>query len=291
VQLSDAQGLGSTVVTELVNEALFRQAAPELGVSISAEELQTSIEESLGYFRNPPTPEPTFTPAPTPTASGTITVTPTATNTPLPTATPLTEEGFQDQYRQQLDNLASIGFNEADYRRYVETQLIAQQVQEIISGDVITSGEQVQLQYISAPTQAEADQVLQAVQTDGFDTVYTDVLSATFPLTTVAGFETPFVPKQQLIDSTRFGEPFADLAFSTPLSSSFSISSTDSTVFYVAFVMAREEDRPFDPSLVDQLQNDAVREWLNARRETTPIEILTWEDRVPVTPALQSVSP
>lgn len=289
VQLSDVQGLGSTVVTELVNEALFRQAAPELGVNISAEELQTSIEESLGYFRNPPTPEPSRTPPPTPTASTTITVTPTATNTPAPTSTPLTEEGFRDEYRLQLENLGRIGFNEADYRHYVETQLIAQKVQEIISSDVITSGAQVQLQYISAPTQEQADQVLEAVQTDGFDMVYSSVLSSTFPLTTVTGFETPFVTRDQLSESPRFGEEFTNLAFSANISSTFTISSTDSTAFYVALVLAREEDRAFDPSLVQQLQDDAVREWLNQRRENTAVEILTWEDRVPSTPTLQSI--
>jgi parvulin-like peptidyl-prolyl isomerase len=90
VQIPDQ--LGNSVVQTMVSDALVRQEAQALGISVSQEQVDAKIEDFLGF--NPDalseaeateTVEPTVTPTPF--------VSPTPSATPLPTATPeATEE-------------------------------------------------------------------------------------------------------------------------------------------------------------------------------------------------------
>jgi len=283
-QLADRQGLGAEVINRLVDEAVYRQAAPELSVSVAADEVQTSIEEQFNYFRVPPTPAPTRTPAPTSTAPATITVTPQPTATPRPTATPVTAEGFQQLYQQQLSGLARFGMSEADYRRYIESQLIADRVQEVLLSSVVTVTDQVQFQYILASSQADINQVQQAIDTDSFDSVYGQVLSETFVITTVGAAQVPFTPKDQLVDSSQLGPSFADAVFSTPISGTFGVvTNTSGTLFYVGRVLGHEV-RELDRAALQRVQSATIQDWLNERRTLLNVQVLTWEDRVPGDP-------
>ncbi len=284
-RLADRQGLGSEIINQMVDEAVYRQAAPELDVSVTADEVQISIEEQFNYLRNPSPPAPTRTPAPTPTASATITVTPEPTITPRPTATPVTAEGFQQLYRQQIDGLASLGLGEADFRRLVENQLIANRVQEILRSRVLTMTDQAQFQYIQASSQADIDQVQAAIGDEGFDGVYGQVLSATFTLTTVVASEAPFIPKDQLADFTQFGPRFADAVFATPIGGTFGvITNTSGTRFFVGRVSGREV-RELDPAALQRAQSTVLQDWLTERRAQLNVRVLTWEDRVPGDPS------
>ncbi len=287
-QLSDARGIGSQSLSTLIDEALYRQAVPELGVSVTADELQRTIEEGYNYFREPRTPTPTRTPLPTrtvaPDATATPDATPVPTSTPLPTATPVTAEGFQSLYQDQLSNLSGIGINEADFRRLFETQLIVERVQEIILRDVITITEQTEFQYIRADTQSDIDLVQAAIAEDGFETVYGQVVSQTFTITNVVAADVPFAPRSDLEDSSFFGPAFADAAFSTPISGTFGVvTNTNGNLFYMGRVLNREV-RELSPDALDRQQSAALRKWLNARRELVGVEVFSWEDRVPTDP-------
>jgi hypothetical protein len=282
-QLSDPVGLGSQVIISLVNEALYRQAAPELGVTVTADEVQTAIEEGFGYFRVTPTPLPTSTPRPTPTPNPSVT--PAPTSTPFPTATPITAEGFAQLYQGQIGELAALGYSEADYRRLVETQLIAQKVQEIVVSDVVSVTEQTTFQYIRAASQADIDAAQQAVEQDGFDVVYGQVLSQTFPITTLIAVEYPFIPAEELAALPQFGPRFADAVFATPISGTFSvITSTDGSLYYVGLVLNREA-RELDPSTLQDRQSRKLDSWLAGRNALLSVQVLTWEDRVPTDPS------
>ena len=189
-QLNDSISLGSQAINALVNEAIYRQAAPSLGVAVTQDEVGKFIEEGFGYYRNPPTPAPTplggaqaaNTPHPSPTIPPDATATParrataTATVTPRPTSTPITAEGFQSLYQARLSELASFGFNEADFRRLFEMQLISERVQDIIASDVPTMTEQATFQFIRALSQSDIEAVQQAIAEEGFDAVYAQAL-------------------------------------------------------------------------------------------------------------------
>jgi peptidyl-prolyl cis-trans isomerase D len=92
-QLEDPNTLGSSVVTQLVDEKLIQQEAQKLGITVSDAEVDDRIQSFFGYFPNG-TPVPTVTPTepvyPTlnPTELSIVTITPTPTE--IPTGTPTT---------------------------------------------------------------------------------------------------------------------------------------------------------------------------------------------------------
>jgi hypothetical protein len=289
-QLNDRLGLGSQVISALVDEALYRQAAPELGVSVSADDVQKTLEEDYRYFRVTPTPEPTLTPLPTPTASATITVTPQATSTPAPTATPVTLEAFNQLLGQRLDELSKLGIAEADYRRFIEGQLISNKVQQILARDVLTMTDQARFQYIGASSPEEIDQVQQAIAKSGFEAVYDQVLSSTFSITTVTAIEFPYTPKDDLVGASQYGQRFADAVFSTPISGTFGvISDTGGLAYYVGRVLDRGV-RELTSDGLQRAQSNAIQKWLTDRRALLNVQVLKWDDRVPGDPALTSSS-
>ncbi len=99
--LNNPIAIGQSVVDNMVNELIYQFEAEKLGITVSAEAVESEIRNILGYY---PDGTPTATPAaalpeaidyPTlsPEQLAIVTITPTATtaptSTPAPTATPL----------------------------------------------------------------------------------------------------------------------------------------------------------------------------------------------------------
>lgn len=282
-QLDDVRGLGAQILSQMVDELLLKQGAAEFGVSVSPEEVQANIEENFNYFRNPPTPEPTRTPAPTPTVTEPITQTPTPTSTPFPTATPVTADGFQQLYREQLTTLGAYGLSEQDYRQYVELSLLGNKVRDAIAGTVLTTTEQVKFKYIRIEPPEALNLVSSVISATDFAEAYQQILSNTFPITTVQASETfDWVPGNVISESTEFGPEITNALFSVPVSQTTGfITNTAGTALYIAFVQDRGV-QPLGFSFLQQAQQQAQDAWLEARRN--PTFYLTWEDRVPSTP-------
>jgi peptidyl-prolyl cis-trans isomerase D len=81
--------LGQQVIDQLIEEALIRQEAERRGIRISQEELDQSVQEFFGFYRDgTPTPAPTDVILPTPTLSLTQLALLPPTPTPGPTETP-----------------------------------------------------------------------------------------------------------------------------------------------------------------------------------------------------------
>jgi hypothetical protein len=286
-QLQDPIGLGSQVLGDMIDEVLLRQAGPEFNASVSPEEVQLSIEENFGYLRNPPTPAPTRTPLPTPTPSGPITQTATPTTTPLPTATPITQEGFQQLYREQLTSWQSIGFTEQEYRKFIETRLIGDKVREALVSTVPTVTEQAQFLFIRVDN-ADVPTFTQALSQDGFDKVYAAILSNTFPISTAFASNSAsldalgFVPRDEISSTEEWGPAIAEALFSTPISQTTALLPNQAgTASFVALIKAREM-LPLNLQFLQARQQQAVDDWLNARRRAE--FYLTWADRVPTKP-------
>jgi hypothetical protein len=281
-QLADPKGLGAQVLNEMRDEILLKQGAAEFGVSVAPDEVQVFLEEDLGYLRNPPTPAPTRTPAPTPTVTEPITQTPTPTITPFPTATPVTKEGFDQLYQEQLGVLNSVGVTDADYRKMVELRLLGEKVREAIASTVLTTTEQIKFRYIRVDA-ADVPTVTASINTDGFDKVYQAVISSTYPLTTVVASETfDWVPMDEISQTTEFGPALAEALFATPISQVMSLQANAAgTASYVAQITGKGV-HPINASFLSSRQQAAQEAWLEARRD--PRFFLTWEDRVPIKP-------
>jgi hypothetical protein len=281
-QLDDTVGLGSQVLSGMVDDLLLKQGAAGFGVAVSPEEVQISLEEDIGYLRNPPTPAPTRTPAPTPTATGPITQTPTPTRTPFPTATPITKEGFDVLYQNQLSVLSSVGVSDQDYRKIVELRLLSEKVNAAIAATVPTITEQIKFKYIRIEA-ADVPTVTAAINADGFAKVYEAVISSTFPLTTVQASETyDWVPQDEISATTEFGPAIAETLFATPISHTAVITLNEAgTAGYAAFILDKGV-HPIGASFMSSREQQAQEAWLEARRN--PAYFLTWQDRVPTKP-------
>jgi len=199
--------LGNQVLNQLVDEALIRQEAKRLGITVSADEVETKIRESsqFNFFPNgtltptitptefslptltseqlklypvtsTPTEVLTSTPAPTntPDSASTATVTPAApTPTFLPqpataTATPYTLDGYKGDYGKSLDSLKSFGISEATYRSIFENQIYRDKLLAEITKDVPHTEEQVLARHILVDNEQLAG-VVYALLQDGQD--------------------------------------------------------------------------------------------------------------------------
>lgn len=100
---------GKSVLDQMVDEIIIRQAAQELGIDIPEEQLEIAIQEAFGYFEDG---RPTFTMAPTTAATSTldptqlaiITQAPTFTSTPDLTLAP--ESPSEDQAEPTEEDVA-----------------------------------------------------------------------------------------------------------------------------------------------------------------------------------------
>jgi hypothetical protein len=281
-QLDDTSGLGAQVLSGMVDELLLKQAAPEFNVTVTPDEVQVYIEKNLNYDRNPPTPMPTRTPAPTPTVTEPITQTPTPTITPFPTATPVTKEGFDTLYKDQLDVLASIGITDQDYRNIVDLRLIGEKVNAAIASTVPTTTEQIKFKYIRfQPT--DVPTVTASIDTDGFDKVYQEVVSNTYPITSVIASETfDWVPQDEISATTEFGPTIAETLFATPISQTALFSNNEANTAGYAILVQDKGVEPINSSFMSTRIQQAQQAWLEARRN--PAFFLTWQDRVPTKP-------
>jgi len=279
-QLDDPITLGGQVVEGMVDEVLLKQAAADFNVSVSLDEIEQSIEELGGYQRNPPTPAPTRTPLPTPTASAAVTQTATPLPTPLPTATPISRESALQSYQ---DYLGAVGVTDAEYRKYLEVKLLSDKVREAIGSTVPTTTEQIKFKYIRMDT-AAIPTVTEAIDQDGFLSVYQAILSNTVPYSAsvIAQEIGEWVPRDAISNTTEWGPTVAAAFFSTPVSQTTGIiSNTTNTASYMGFIDAKGIE-PLASGYLSQAQEQAVEAWLQQRRN--PAFFLTWNDRVPTEP-------
>lgn len=178
--------VGSLALEEVIEGALIRQKAAELGITVSDDEVNAEIERQVARglgairpsdatatataaaeatataagFTPTPTLEPTATLNPEAAAAITQTATPfPPTSTPEPTPTPnyLTTDAFTEQFKETLADLQeTTGLTEAQYREIVRTNLLRQKLQEHFAEQVTPDEEQVEVQQIVFESQEAA---------------------------------------------------------------------------------------------------------------------------------------
>jgi parvulin-like peptidyl-prolyl isomerase len=324
-QLQNLTGLGQQVLDELIEDRLIRQEAARRGITVSREEVDARMGESFNYFPGG-TPTPTITPSPlpsyaaptlnpttaaqwtpTPTITPTATLTPTATHTPgptptatatstpLPTATPYTAEGYAVVVATTVKNLQTqAGFNEADLRNFIESQIYREKVLQAVTADTPASDEQVHARHIlisvsetateeeKTAAKAKADEVLAKLKA-GEDW---DALAAQYsgdPSNAQNGGDLGWFGAGQMVAE------FEAAAFATPVGQ---ISEVVETQFgYHIIQVLGHEERPLTNDQIEQNRQTAFSAWLQAQRAGTDaagkpnVEVFDrWQERVPTTP-------
>lgn len=234
--------------------------------------------------------EPTATLAPTSTATATLeptatqTTTPAPSSTPEPTATPLTQDGFDEKFKQALTSFKDLGFSEADYRNLMRMDLLRDRVLTQLTADMKPFEDQVWARHILVNNEVAALTIRDRIM-KGEDFA---ALAERFSQDTgskTSGGDLGWFGRGQMV------APFEDAAFSLkpgeisqPIQSDFG--------WHIIQVIGHEE-RPMTADQFEQAKQTAFSKWIEELRtkadEAGLIKIFDlWKERVPLEPTLES---
>ena len=201
--------LGTQVLNDMIEGAVLRIKAPEVGVAVSDEEVAETLREEVARGQGALT-----VPQATGTAEAAIEATATAeffTPTPVPTATPTVEDGaesgptataaaespetaeeaptpepppvltdalYQEGLRTLEQNLRdTAGMSVAEYREVIRARLLRAKMSETISQDLVsTTEEQVRVRHILIAVDPEPEPAAETEESsDGADEVPAEV--------------------------------------------------------------------------------------------------------------------
>jgi hypothetical protein len=238
-----------------------------LGLSVTPDELQERIELDFGYQRNPPTPTPT--PIVTPPLTPTEELEPTPDITPYPTPTPMTEDAFRQLYNDTIQSLRSMGIPEGQFRAWIEASLLLEELREVMDEQVPTEGDQVELHYVNVDSQEWANEMVARLDAgEEFEVIATELEESE----EVEGFdsETGWSTRSALED--RFTPEWGEVAFGLEIGDhSHVISDTTGNRFYVFQVLGHEV-RELESYALQQAQDKAFEEWLEAQKQALLVE-------------------
>ncbi len=297
--------IGQDVLEEMINEVLIRQAAAEMGITVSAEEVDKAIRETFDFYPDgtptpSPTPEmpvyptlsptqlawvtPTFTPGPTntpaPTATPDAEATATLVPVPSPTATPYTQEGFQQEYENTLKIYEPLGIDEATFRALFEFTVLRDKVYEAVTADTPTEEEQVWVRHILVADEKIAQDVRQRLL-DGEDFGALAQELSMDPGSAVQGGDLGWFGRGRMV------APFEEAAFALEIGE---ISEPVQTDFgwHILQLLGREV-RPLTADEYRQAKDRVFSDWLQGLRDQAEIERYpdVWQNNLPIDPVLQ----
>ncbi len=297
--LLEPESVGQQTLDDLIEGELVRQAAEEMGITVSPAELDAAVLELFFSYYPEGQPTATITPttAPTSTLSAlqqalvTLTPTsaiPTATEAPLeptattfafPTPTIQSTEAFGTEYQTQIELLATdVQWSEQDLRDYAEVLLLRDKVKAAIVGDLPRSQEQVWARHILVADLATAEEVLERLNS-GEDWAALALEYSQDTGNATRGGDLGWFYQQQMVSA------FGDAAFaleigdvSEPVETEFG--------FHIIQVLGHE-DRPLDNDAYQEYLDLAFTEWLQTRRDAAEVEEFDyWRDRVPTEPSI-----
>lgn len=311
VQIPDQ--MGNAVIQDMVSDALVRQKAAEMGITVSDEEIQKQIDTFFGFNREtaglPPTPTmtPTITPTPfvsptpsptpapsatpTPEATGEataeataeVTVTPTPFPTIAPTATLTTDEQIsefntrRDEYFNNIKRLARI--SDADIRAFFETRALREKLRDAVFTDMTTDAPHVNARHILVATQEEAADIIAALK-DGESFAELARAASTDTGSGAQGGELGW--------SSVYGfvKPFSDAVLAAPIGEI--VGPIESEFGWHVIQVRARENREITEDALNQAKENRFTSWLEDLRnsEETKVEISSiWTDHVPTDPA------
>ena len=306
---------GNSAIDQMVADRLIRQEAKKRGITVSAEEVETSMQEALRYFANgTPIPTPTSAPIATstlsptqlglipPTATLTPTIVPTttipvsvtttpeptptqevitATATPRPTATAYTFEAYQEVYATTVADYEGLEIPEATLRYIVESDLFREKVQEAVLGEVSCTEEQVWAQHILVADEQLARDLSQRLK-DGEDWFKLAAEYSTDTSNKDSGGDLGWFGRGKMV------KEFEDAAFSLFLPGQISPPVNSQFGWHIIRLVSHE-DRPLTDSECAAKSNNEFNTWLENLRSTSEVDVREfWREVVPIQPTLRA---
>lgn len=281
--------LGQKLINTLSQDIILRVEAKKMGIEITEEQIDQSIEEAFGYFEDgTPTPIASSTPinsesdqeATSTPQSGEDQTSPDPTATPLLKPTEYTEDLFQSNYQEFLDDIKNDGIKEETVRSIVEMSLIRQELFEAVTADADRNAEQVRVRHILVEDLETAQEVLDKLS-DGED--FGD-LAEEYSLdegSKPTGGDLGWFSRGAMV------APFEEAAFALEVGE---ISDPVETDFgYHILESLGKEERALGDSAYQQLKNQVWNEWLAEKTADYDPEIEiheNWFKYVPSEPGL-----
>ncbi len=256
-QLANPLFVGSSILDLLIEEELLEQEAARRGIEVSEGEIETFIEERLGFFgeQQAATPEPAVD------------------GTPSPVATPYTQELYERNLEAYLTNAGAFGVDEATLRAEARAILLRDRLEADFEGEVEGTQEQVWARHILVEEELAAADILTRIE-DGEE--WGDLASE---------FSIDESNKEQGGDLSWFGrgrmvEAFEEAAFAGEIGEIVGPVETDFG-FHLIEILGHE-DRELDASAFRLAVSQALNALISEIREAAEIEVLDyWVDRVP----------
>ncbi|MBK9927310.1 MAG: peptidylprolyl isomerase [Anaerolineales bacterium] len=306
--------IGQQIVDQLVDEALIRQEAEKLGITVSDDEVETFIQEQTYSFYPNGTPSPTATPTafeyPTPgsvqltlfphtaTPTEAPTSTPEPTSTPVlnptatftaapptptfvpesvPTATPFTLDGYKAEYQKTLDQYKAYGITEATFRSVYKNLILRNKMQEKITVDVPTTAEQVHARHILVADEATAQQVLDQLKAGGDFTELAKQYS-TDTGSAVNGGDLGWFTRGMMVaefETASYTQKVGEIG--QPVKSQFG--------YHIIQVLDRQ-DLPLTADQLQRNRDTAFTDWLSTILEGAKVtkNDTTWKGQIPALP-------
>ena len=258
-QLANPLFVGTSILDLLINETLLEQEAARRGFEVTEADIDTFIEESLGFFG-----EPDDTPA---------TPEPIAGSTPSPTATPYTRELFERNFEAYLTNVGGFGVDEDTLRAEARARLLRDLLEADFENEVEPTQEQVWARHILVGDEQQATDLLERIQ-GGEE--WGDI---------AAEFSIDDSNKDQGGDLGWFGrgrmvEAFEVAAFEGTTGEIVGPVETDFG-FHLIEILGHE-DRVLEGAAFRNAVSQALNDWVGSARETAEIEVFDyWVNRVP----------
>jgi hypothetical protein len=277
-----AETIAETAYQQLVDDLLVRQEAARRGISISAAEIQTDLEASIGFYRSTLTPFPTEPPQPTAMVDGKAVVPPTP-EPPQPQPTSIAEDAFQYELAKRVQNIAAIGYSEADLRAFVESDLLRTRLKEAIGKEADATAphftfDYVRFNVITDALQAQADLAAGAVD---FTALISRTNAITVPTPIGDGRNVEWTSERQV--TNQFGAEMLNFLNTKPVNGVTELftSTTASGVFMVR-PLGREV-RPLRDSELEQVRADKYDAWLTGARadEANVVRLASPFDLIP----------
>jgi peptidyl-prolyl cis-trans isomerase D len=298
--------IGGQVIDDMINDLIVRQYAKANGISVSAAEVEDTIQHGLNYYPSgtptstltptqlvyptldatqlaviTPTIAPTtaFTSTPRPTWTPDLTATATPVASMTPTATPYTLQGYQSKYQDILKQYSPDGMSQAQFRKiYYESGLYQDRVKAKVTADVAHEQEQVWARHILVADEATAN-VVQAGLLAGEDF---SVLAAKYSLDTTTkdkggdmGWESKGAMTPEL-EAAAFSMNIGET--SQPIKDTFG--------YHIIQVLGHEV-RPLTDAEYQTAVTNAYNKWLQDQRTSAKIVInSSWTNYVPTAPTL-----
>lgn len=312
-QLSDYQAVGQNVIDTMTYELLYRQIAQEEGISYSADEIESGIQEFLGYYPDgTPTPAPqpeiavqeaatlspeqlalvTVTPAPTqaPTATAlpeeeTANKETEPTPEPIPTMVPTeyTYEGYQKAYAETLPLYEKYGLAEADFRFLFEANMYYTALYDMVTADVERENQEyIWARHILVEDEATAEEVREKILA-GEDFSELAIEYSKDPSAATNYGDLGWFTSGQMVP------PFEEAAFALENIGDVSGVVESDFGFHVIQLLGRES-RAMDDTTYQDKKDTAFQNWIAEKYAESDIEILDniWQSNLPTDPDLQT---